>query len=206
MNEKLDRDKFLVKQKHMSWMKSKYHVFDEAGNPLFYVERPAGRVFTPGNITIYDDEQTKTAVLTLHQVSGFGALKRRFHLVDEGDGATVAHFTRDNIKSWFRRHWQISHDDGTVIGHAREDSPAIAAIRRIFEWVPYAGIVAGFIRTNFVVSRMDAGGNEVAAGTFNRKFSIGDKYALDMSADAGRQLDRRIALALGILLDTGEAR
>ena len=34
---KLERDSFLVKQQHRSWMKSKYYVFDDAGNPLFYV-------------------------------------------------------------------------------------------------------------------------------------------------------------------------
>ena len=206
MHPKLEREKFLVRQKHMSWMKSKYYVFDEAGNHLFYVERPAGRVFTPGHITIFEDDSAAQAVLTLKQESGFGALSRKFALVDEADGSLVARFHRDNIKSWLRRHWQVLHHDGSVIAHAREDSPAIAALRRIFEWVPYARIVVGFIRTNFHLSRIDESGNEVHAGTFNRKFSIGDKYALDLSDDAARLLDRRIALALGILLDTGEAR
>ena len=205
MHPKLEREKFLVRQKHMSWMKSKYYVFDEDGNHLFYVERPAGRVFTPGHITIFEDDTATTAVLTLKQVSGFGAIQRQFELVD-ADGSSIARFNRHNIKSWFRRHWQVLHHDGSVIAHAREDSPAIAALRRIFEWVPYVSIVVGFIRTNFHLSRIDEGGNEVHAGTFNRKFSIGDKYALDLSDDRMRLLDRRIALALGILLDTGEAR
>ena len=47
---------------------------------------------------------------------------------------------------------------------------------------------------------------EQQVGTFNRKLSFGDKYKLDLTADPDRRLDRRIALATGILLDTGEAR
>ena len=33
-----------------------------------------------------------------------------------------------------------------------------------------------------------------------------DRYVLDMSGDLSRTLDRRIALALGVMLDTGERR
>jgi hypothetical protein len=43
-------------------------------------------------------------------------------------------------------------------------------------------------------------------GEFNRKFTILDRYVLDLTADPGRNLDRRIALALGVMLDTGERR
>ena len=43
-------------------------------------------------------------------------------------------------------------------------------------------------------------------GEFNRKFTILDRYVLDMTADPAHELDRRIALALGVMLDTGERR
>ena len=43
-------------------------------------------------------------------------------------------------------------------------------------------------------------------GEFNRKFTILDRYVLDLSADSGRALDRRVALAMGVMLDTGERR
>jgi len=44
------------------------------------------------------------------------------------------------------------------------------------------------------------------SGEFNRKLTILDRYVLDMRADTTRSLDRRIALALGVMLDTGERR
>ena len=40
----------------------------------------------------------------------------------------------------------------------------------------------------------------------NRKFTVLDRYVLDLTADEERALDRRIALASGIMLDTGERR
>jgi hypothetical protein len=43
-------------------------------------------------------------------------------------------------------------------------------------------------------------------GEFNRKFTILDRYVLDLSRDSARALDRRVAVAMGVMLDTGERR
>jgi hypothetical protein len=43
-------------------------------------------------------------------------------------------------------------------------------------------------------------------GILNRSFTILDRYVLDMSPDAGNRIDRRLALAMGVMLDTGERR
>jgi hypothetical protein len=43
-------------------------------------------------------------------------------------------------------------------------------------------------------------------GEFNRKFTLFDRYVLDMTADTSRAIDRRIALALGVMLDACERR
>ncbi len=202
---KLDRDRFLVNQKHQSWMKSKYYVFDESGEPLFYVERPV-KPFQRSDITIYHDDSRSVAVLTIRQDHGYAALRRQYTLIGSESGDAIAHFGRDNIRSLLRRAWTINHPDGTVVAGAREDTAWIAAARRVFEWIPYVSILAGFVRTNFRLHVVDEGGVEQRVGAFNRKLSFGDKYALDLTDDPQRLLDRRIALALGILLDTGEAR
>jgi hypothetical protein len=63
----------------------------------------------------------------------------------------------------------------------------------------------GLLRTNFViVAGPDADGPVL--GEFNRKFTLFDRYVLDLSPDATRSLDRRVAVALGVMLDTGEKR
>ena len=61
--------------------------------------------------------------------------------------------------------------------------------------------ILSFLRTNFIFLR-----NEQVIGEFNRKFTILDRYVLDMSADTQRTIDRRIAVAISVMLDTGERR
>jgi hypothetical protein len=202
---KLDRDTFLVNQKHRAWMKSKYYVFDADGQPLLYVERPV-RPLRRSDITIFDDDTRTTPLLIIRQDHGYAALARTYTLLQPGSEEPVARFRRDNIKSLFRRAWTITDPSGSVIANAREDSAAIAVVRRILEFVPYVGALVGLVRTNFQLSVVAPDGAETHVGAFNRKLSIGDKYVLDLTADPSRMLDRRIALALGILLDTGEAR
>jgi hypothetical protein len=63
----------------------------------------------------------------------------------------------------------------------------------------------GLLRTNFViVDGSNPGG--LVLGEFNRKFTLFDRYVLDLSLDPTRSLDRRVAVALGVMLDTGERR
>ena len=77
----------------------------------------------------------------------------------------------------------------------------LALLRRVLG--PLFGSFFGLLRTNFIILRADG---EDVVGEFNRKFTILDRYALDLKADAARTLDRRVALALGVMLDTGERR
>ncbi len=202
---KLDRDTFLVNQKHRAWMTSKYYVFDESGAPLFYVERPV-KPLRKADVIIYDDDTKTRALLRIRQEHGYAALHRIYTLIDEASGEALATFDRDNIRSWLRRAWAIADPDGKPLAGAREDTAVIAAFRRILEFVPFVSIVVGLVRTNFHLHAFDDSGTEHLVGTFNRKLSFGDKYKLDLTADPDRRLDRRIALATGILLDTGEAR
>lgn len=201
---KLDRDTFLVNQKHRSWMKSKYYVFDDSGSHLFYVERPV-KPLRRSDITIYDDDTLTSPLFVIRQDHGYAAIRREYTLLDASD-APIAHFSRHNIKSWFRRAWDVRHPEGHAVAAAREDTAWLAAVRRVLEWVPYVSIVTGLVRTNFQLYVPNSDGVEVRVGAFNRKLAMGDKYVLDLRDDPERKLDRRVALALGIMLDTGEAR
>ena len=65
------------------------------------------------------------------------------------------------------------------------------------------GSFFGLLRTNFIFVTTD---EETVFGEFNRSFTVLDRYVLDLSADPDRNFDRRIALAMGVLLDTAEGR
>jgi len=67
----------------------------------------------------------------------------------------------------------------------------------------FLGPLFGILRTNFIFL---PAGTEDVIGEFKRKFTILDRYVLDMTSDPERLMDRRIAIALGVMLDTGERR
>jgi len=87
--------------------------------------------------------------------------------------------------------------EGAFEPRALQDSIVLALLRRIL------GPFFGFLRTNFVFVR---GTDAEVFGELNRKFTLLDRYVLDLSADTARAFDRRVAVALGIMLDTGERR
>jgi len=85
----------------------------------------------------------------------------------------------------------------TPIAVALEDSILLSMLRRFF------GPLFGLLRTNFMIMSPDFSD---VLGELNRKLTLFDKYVLDLTHDPDRLLDRRIALALGVMLDTGEHR
>jgi hypothetical protein len=96
---------------------------------------------------------------------------------------------------YIRRRWQVMNANGQTLCTAKEDSIILSLLRR-------TGIpIFLFLRTNFIFLR----GQDVI-GEFNRKLTLLDRYVLDLTADRQRSFDRRIALALGVMLDTGERR
>lgn len=200
---KFDRDKFLVNQRRMS-IKEKYYVYDENGSPLFYVERPF-KFWGRRTITFYEGDAKAEPLMRLIQTH-YWEIWRREYTVETPDGEVIARLSRDNIRALFRRCWQIGDADGTRVALARENSVAMSIVRRVVDWIPYVNLAGMLIKTDFDFVAIDGQGNESKIGAFNRKVSVFDKYLLDMSADTGRTIDRRVALAVGVLLDTAEKR
>lgn len=203
VGDKFDRNKFLVNQKRMSF-KEKYYVYGEDEKELFYVERDF-KFMGKRNITVFDDDTKSAAVLQIDQDHRWEFRKREYTLYDAA-GEPIASFYRDNWKSLFRRSWDIFDRHGTLIAIAREDSVGLAILRRIIDFIPFVELLGGLIKTDFHLFRINAKGEEEKIGSFNRRMTFADKYVLDLSGDPGRTLDRRTALALGILLDTAEKR
>jgi uncharacterized protein YxjI len=187
-------DKYFLNQRVLA-IKDKYFVMDGVGNRLLYVEREFFKLVA--NIHFFTDESKTHPVMSLIKkggLAGFGDFAAQFTLVTP-DGSPIAVFRRQGlISAILRRTWDIHHPDGRQIGDALEDSIILSLLRRY-------GPMGEIFRTNFIIN---ANGQQV--GTFNRKLTIGDKYILDLSADPQKSFDRRVAVALAVLLDTAERR
>jgi uncharacterized protein YxjI len=148
------------------------------------------------HVTFYGDEEKTEELLKAYQDQRF-VLLRATYSVALPDGTQLAKFEKNYIHNILRKKWTVYRTDGSVWAVAKEDSIMLALLRR------FLGTFYGLLRTNFIICR---GESEDVLGEFNRKMTLLDHYVLDMSSDSGRYLDRRVAAALGVLLDTGESR
>ncbi len=153
-------------------------------------------VYPKRDVTFYRDASGAQRLLEVLQDQVFAPITQTF-TVRLPDATVLALFSKNIIYDFFRKRWTIHRPDGALWATAREDSILLSLLRRLL------GSFYGLLRTNFVIFRADS---EDSIGEFNRKFTILDRYVLDMTADRVGELDRRVALALGVMLDTGERR
>ena len=147
------------------------------------------------HVTIYRDDSRREVLLRIQQDQRIAALVRTYTLT-LGDGTPLARLWKSYLHNLVRKRWTITDPTGALVAIALEESIVLSLLRRVL------GPLFGLLRTNFVFLRPDGD----VLGEFNRKFTLLDRYVVDLSADADRALDRRIALAMGIMLDTGERR
>lgn len=148
------------------------------------------------HIQFYADDSKREMLLEVLQDKKFAPINMTYTAIDP-DGKVLARFRKNILYNIFRKRWYIYFPNGDVMALAMEDSLILSLLRR------FIGPLFGILRTNFIITKEDG---ERLLGEFNRKFTLLDRYVLDMTRDRGVYMDRRIAVALGVLLDTGEMR
>lgn len=146
------------------------------------------------HITVYRDALRSEVLLRVTQDFRVPLLTSSYTVTDP-EGRLLGRLFKKRLRNIFRKRWYGFGPDERLVLVAREDSMVLSALRRaMFGFF-------GFLHTNFVIYGLNG-----VLGEFNRRMTLQDRYLLDMSADPLRSLDRRLALALGVLLDTGEGR
>ncbi|MDH5679841.1 MAG: hypothetical protein OEZ28_14670 [Nitrospinota bacterium] len=150
------------------------------------------------HVTIYDNDKLTTELLKIFQDKKVEFLTATF-TVAFPDGQVLALFQKNYLWNLFRKRWYCTTPDGKPLFTAMEDSVLKSILRRLL------GPLFGILRTNFVFLKGDGAFDE-SLGQFNRKFTLRDKYVLDMTEDRRMFIDRRLAVAMAVMLDTGERR
>jgi uncharacterized protein YxjI len=148
------------------------------------------------HVTFYRDQTKRERLLQILQDRKWQPITATYTVRDPA-GRPIALLSKNYLLSILRKRWQVKAPHGDLLALAKEDSVILSLLRRVI------GPLFGLLRTNFIIVRPGA---DDVIGEFNRKFTILDRYALDLKADPQRTLDRRMALALGVMLDTGERR
>jgi len=154
------------------------------------------RISPKRHVYFYRDEAKQEKVMEVLQNQKVALLVATFTVNDQS-GQTIALLRKNFLYNFFRKQWECISPSGEIICIVKEDSIILSLLRRLL------GSMLGLLRTNFIFTTPD-GQNVI--GEFNRKLTLRDRYVLDVSADRARILDRRVALAMGVMLDTGEKR
>lgn len=142
------------------------------------------------HIYLYKDESMTSVALMLWQETRLSFPILRF-TARAPDGTMIGCFTKSAFSSLGRHRWAIFDRMGVArIGHAVEDSFWRAMVRKVL------GSFFGMLRTNFLLFM-----NGQQVGVIDRRTTPLDRYFLDLRGEGGEQVDRRVALALAVLID-----
>jgi uncharacterized protein YxjI len=168
-----------------------------AGGPIAYV-RPK-RMAIEEDIRFYADEQETEELFRIKARSIFDIGSARYDVVD-AMGAPIGVMEHVFGKSLFRSTWKLTDADGGDVATVQERSVPGAIGRRVIDFIPdIGGLIPIPYNFDFLM-------NGRVIGHMNRKFQLRDRYVLDLTGDDERQLDRRLAIALAIGLDTLQNR
>ena len=168
-----------------------------AGGPIAFVRQK--KLAIKEHIKFFADEGETQEIFHIQARTMFDTGGSKYDVVDPQEG-TIGLLEHLFKQSLLRSTWRISNSAGEEVAVARERSQVMAILRRVVDFVPeYGGLIP--IPYNF-----DILAGEQAIGRMDRKFKLRDQYVLDLSADTGRSLDRRLAIALAIGLDTLQNR
>ena len=166
-----------------------------AGGPIAFVRQK--KLAVKEDIRFYGDEQEKQELFRIKARSVFDTGGARYD-VTAADGGPIG-VLHHQLKSLIRSTWRMTDADDHEVAIAQERSLPLAIARRVIDFVPYGEWIP--IPYNF-----DLLSNGRVIGHLNRKFQLRDRYVLDLSGDSDRRVDRRLAIALAIGLDTLQNR
>jgi hypothetical protein len=167
-----------------------------AGAPIAYVRQK--KLAIKEDIRFYADEGETRELFRLKARSllDFGGSRYDVFEGDQRIGVLWHKFKESLLRST----WHVAGPDEEDVAMARERSVPGAIARRVVDFVPYVGEFVP-IPYNFEIL---VDGQTV--GAMDRKFKVRDQYVLDLSGDSDRRIDRRLAVALAVGLDTLQNR
>ncbi len=182
---RFQHNNYLVRRKVLKLFGGSFHVYDPAGQVVLFASMKAFKLKEDIRLYTAEDMQTEVLLIAARRVFDISA---EYDVTDSQTGEKVGVLKRKGLKSMVRDEWILMARD-QLIGTLREDSTAMALIRR---FIPFA---------NLIPQQYDGeiGGTPVC--TFKRNINpFVSKVSLDFSQDENRLLDRRLGLALAVLL------
>ncbi len=179
-----DIEQFEVKTKLVSFLHNYFRVFDAQGNLIAYAKNKGFKL--KEDTRIFSDESMTTELMSIktNAVIDFSAV---YEVRDSQTGAVLGSLQRSGFKSLVRDHWTVMGPDGQKVYDLREDSMALAQMRRML--------------TNLIPATYHLERDDTPVGCeFKQNFN---PFLLHFKGNLkgwDGSLDKRLALAIVILL------
>lgn len=168
-----------------------FRIFDNSGNLLFYSRQKLFKLRE--DIRVFDGADMQQEILSIkaRQIIDFSAA---YDVIDSATQEKVGALRRRGFKSMFKDHWEILDRHDTLFATIKEDSMAMALLRRY---------LLNIIPQTYLIETVS--GQEI--GTIRQRFNpFVHTFNVNFSADQGEALDRRVGVAAVILLLAIEGR
>ncbi|EKJ87886.1 hypothetical protein CLV96_2128 [Leptospira meyeri] len=184
-------NKYFAKKSFLKIFGGEIRIFDEnKNNLLFFVKQKAFKL--KEDITVYADETKSKELLKIkaRSVIDFSAT---YDVVDLTSNEAIGSLRRKGFKSILKDSWEILDIKDQVVGSIDEDSMLKAILRRFL--------------TNLIPQSFFITINKNQVGILKQTFNpFVPQFNIDFSSDVASALDRRMGIAIVILLQIIEGR
>ena len=190
MDNRFEKDVYIIRKKIFKLLGAAFHVYDESGNVVFYSKQKAFKL--KEDIRLYESEQMSEELLLIkaRQVIDFSAA---YDVIDVKTNEKVGALKRKGFKSLLKDEWIIMDVNDREIGKISEDNLLLALIRRFL--------------SNLVPQTYDVEIEGTKVAKYRQNFNpFVLKITVDFSLDKDKKLDKRLGIAAGILLTAIEGR
>ena len=190
MNSIFLYDRYLLKRQVFA-LTGKFRYYDPMGNLVMFSEQKMFKLRE--DIRVFADENKMQEVLQIkaRQIIDFSAA---YDVIDSAYNQKVGVLRRKGMRSILRDEWEVLDANDQLIGMLFEDSPGLAMLRRL--------LLGSLLPQNYDLTIRD----QRVADLKQRFNPFRYELDIDFSFDPVKTLDRRVGLAVGILLAAIEGR
>lgn len=187
LDPRLSGTKFQYRRKILKLLGAAFYVYDPSGAIVLYADQKAFKLKEDIRVYSGEDKQTEVLRIAARKIMDFSAA---YDVYDSASNVKLGALRRKGMKSIVRDEWQILDAQDREIGLVQEDSTVLALLRR------FVDLISLLVPQKYTLTV-----NNQNVGTMARVFNpFSSKIDVDFSADTSGLLDRRVALAMGVLL------
>ena len=199
----LPATRYVLRSHFFRFFGGAYELRDDQGRRCLYARMKRFRL--KEDIRVYADARMHDEVLRIRTESIFD-FSGAYDVEDSRSHTRVGTLRRSGLRSTFvRDHWQMLDADGRPLAELSEDSLGKSLLRRLLEFageIPLVGLLGYLLPQRYALTR-----RERPVAHYRQHYNpFIYKLDIDLSPDDSQAVDRRLAIAMAVLLAAIEGR